>query len=150
MIHAYRINVTPDTSDRAAAFAPGTRVMAFPIGGQMPLCDADRGVGYRGLGQAGAMTLAPGESFEAARWDGILREEVNDNVRGVCARELRPTPGRYRFQLDQPELEGRPVCTHAMTPVPVPLSDGGIPVLELRCRNPPRDAGVARATQATE
>ncbi|MDO9016446.1 MAG: hypothetical protein Q8S73_45445 [Deltaproteobacteria bacterium] len=143
LIHAHRVNVS---SDRAAVYAGGARVervKAFPIG-QMPLCTADAGAGYGGLGQPGSITLAPGESFEAARWDGILREEVLDPQRGVCARESAPTPARYRFRLDQPQLEGAPDCIPAVTAWPIP-EDAGVPVLEIRCRNAVRDAGVRAA-----
>jgi hypothetical protein len=140
LIHAHRVNVS---SDRAAVYAGGPRVervKAFPIG-QMPLCSSDAGAGYGGLGQPGAITLAPGESFEAARWDGLLREEVLDPQRGVCARESAPTPARYRFRLDQPQLEGAPDCVPAVTAWPIP-EDAGVPVLEIRCRNAVRDAGA--------
>jgi hypothetical protein len=146
LIHAHRVNVS---SDRAAVYAGGPRVervKAFPIG-QMPLCTADAGAGYGGLGQPGSITLAPGESFEAARWDGILREEVLDPQRGVCARELTPTPARYRFRLDQPQLEGAPDCIPAVTAWPIP-DDAGVPVLEIRCRNAVRDAGARAAPVA--
>ena len=122
------------------------RVKAFPIG-QMALCTADAGAGYGGLGQPGSITLAPGESFEAARWDGILREEVLDPQRGVCARELAPTAARYRFRLDQPQLEGAPNCEPAVTAWPI-AEDAGVPVLEIRCRNAVRDAGVRAAPGA--
>ena len=140
MIWAYRLRVSPEASDRAAMFADGDRVKAFPIG-QMALCTADGGAGYGGLGQPGDVTLAPGESFEAAHWDGILREEVLDPQRGVCAREIAPTPGRYRFQLDQPQLEGRPQCQRAIAAWPIAADAGAPVVLELRSRNAPRDAG---------
>jgi hypothetical protein len=143
LIHTHRVNVS---SDRAAVYAGGARVervKAFPIG-QMPLCTADAGAGYGGLGQPGEITLPPGESFEAARWDGILREEVLDPQRGVCARESAPTPARYRFQVDQPQPEGAPVCVPAVTSWPIP-EDAGVPVLEIRCRNAVRDAGVRAA-----
>lgn len=146
LIHAHRVNVS---SDRAAVYAGGPRVervKAFPIG-QMPLCTADAGAGYGGLGQPGSITLAPGESFEAARWDGILREEVLDPQRGVCARESAPTPARYRFRLDQPQLEGAPDCIPAVTAWPIP-EDAGVPVLEIRCRNAVRDAGARAAPVA--
>ena len=143
MIHAHRVQAS---SDRAAMYAGGprvARVKAFPIG-QMPLCTSDAGAGYGGLGQPGEITLAPGESFEAARWDGILREEVLDPQRGVCARESAPTPARYRFRLDQPQLEGAPDCVPAVMAWPIP-DDAGVPVVEIRCRNAPRDAGVRAA-----
>lgn len=146
LIHAHRVNVS---SDRAAVYAGGPRVervKAFPIG-QMPMCTADAGAGYGGLGQPGSITLAPGESFEAARWDGILREEVLDPQRGVCARELAPTPARYRFRLDQPQREGAPDCIPAVTAWPIP-EDAGVPVLEIRCRNAARDAGARAAPAA--
>jgi len=146
MLHAHRVRAS---SDRAALYAGGPRVdrvKAFPVG-QMALCTADAGVGYGGLGQPGEITLAPGEGFEAGRWDGILREEVNDPLRGVCARELAPTPAWYRFQLDQPQLEGAPSCVPAVTAWPIP-DDAGVPVLESRCRNAPRDAGVRGAPRA--
>jgi hypothetical protein len=132
LLHAYRINVADDTSDRAAALANGTRVSFFPIG-QMALCSDDAGAGYGGLGQPGSITLQPGEGFDAADWDGRVRQEVNDPARGVCARESAPQPGRYRLQLDQPQLEGRPVCSRVMVRVP-PAADAGPPILEIRCR----------------
>ncbi len=143
MLHAHRVRAS---SDRAALYAGGPRVdrvKAFAVG-QMALCTADAGVGYGGLGQPGEITLAPGDSFEAGRWDGILREEINDPLRGVCAREFAPVPAFYRFQLDQPQLEGAPSCVPAVTAWPIP-DDAGVPVLEIRCRNAPRDAGVRAA-----
>lgn len=146
LIHTHRVRAS---SDRAAMYAGGDRVdrvKAFPIG-QMALCTADAGAGYGGLGQPGEITLAPGESFEAARWDGILREEVLDPQRGVCARELPPTAARYRFRLDQPQLEGAPNCEPAVTSWPIP-DDAGVPVLEIRCRNAVRDAGARAAPGA--
>lgn len=145
LIHTHRVQAS---SDRAAMYAGGPRVervKAFPIG-QMALCTADAGAGYGGLGQPGEVTLAPGESFEAARWDGILREEVLDPQRGVCARESVPTPARYRFRLDQPQ-DSAPVCEPAVTAWPI-ADDAGVPVLEIRCRNAPRDAGVRAAPTA--
>ena len=143
LIHTHRVQAS---SDRAAMYAGGPRVervKAFPIG-QMALCTADAGAGYGGLGQPEARTLAPGESFEAARWDGVLREEVLDPQRGVCARESAATPARYRFQVDQPQLEGAPVCVPAVQAWPIP-DDAGVPVLEIRCRNAVRDAGARPA-----
>ena len=130
LLHAHRVQVS---SDRAAMYAGGPRVQrvkAFPIG-QMALCSADAGAGYGGLGQPGSITLAPGESFEAARWDGVLREEV-----------------RYRFRLDQPQLEGAPVCDPVVMAWPL-QDDAGVPVLEIRCRNAPRDAGARTAPTPT-
>ncbi len=149
MIRVQRVNVSADTSDRAALYADGTRVSLFPVG-RMQRCDSDAGPGYGGLGQPGDVTLAPGEVMEVGRWDGIQREEVLDPQRGVCLRESAPQPGRYRFQLDQPQLEGRPQCVRAMTRVPVE-SDGGIPAVEIRCRNaaPVAPAG-ARPQPAAE
>ncbi len=147
MIRAHRLTVSPDTSDRAAMFARGARVNLFPIG-QMPFCESDAGAGYGGLGQPGSITLQPGESFEAATWDGVTREEVLDPARGVCARESPAAEGRYRVYLDQPQLEGRPPCTRALFRWPL-RDDAGVPVLEIQCRNAPRDAGV-RAPRASE
>ncbi len=147
LLHAHRVQVS---SDRAAMYAGGPRVQrvkAFPIG-QMALCSADAGAGYGGLGQPGSITLAPGESFEAARWDGVLREEVLDPQRGVCARETEATPARYRFRLDQPQLEGAPVCDPVVMAWPL-QDDAGVPVLEIRCRNAPRDAGARTAPTPT-
>ena len=77
----------------------------------------------------------------------LAREEVLDPQRGVCARESAPTPARYRFRLDQPQLEGAPVCEPAVTAWPI-ADDAGVPVLEIRCRNAPRDAGVRAAPTA--
>lgn len=137
-----RVNAPPSASDRAAFAAEGTRVSLFPIG-QMPLCDVvDAGAGYGGLGQQGEITLAPGETREIGRWDGIRREEVNDPQRGVCARESAPQPGRYRIQLDQPQLEGRPACTKVMFAWP-PATDGGVQTLEIQCRAALPDGGIA-------
>ncbi|MBL8600888.1 MAG: hypothetical protein JNK72_03095 [Myxococcales bacterium] len=147
MIKVHRLNVSEGTSDRAAQFADGTRVSFFVIG-QMPMCASDAGAGYGGLGQPGAIDLAPNQAVEVARWDGTQREEVLDPQRGVCARESVPTPGRYRFSLDQPQLEGRPVCTRVMLRVPVSVDGGGPAEVELRCRNAPRDAGAPRAPAA--
>lgn len=141
MIKVHRLNVSDDTSDRAAQFAQGTRVSFFPVG-QMPMCSSDAGAGYGGLGQPGAVDLAPDQVIEVARWDGIARQEVLDPQRGVCAREFAPEPGRYRFSLDQPQLEGRPVCTRVMIRVPVAVDGGGPAEVEIRCRNAPRDAGT--------
>lgn len=137
-----RVNAPPSASDRAAFVADGTRVSLFPIG-QMPPCDvADAGAGYGGLGQQGEITLAPGETREIGRWDGIRREEVNDPQRGVCARESAPQPGRYRIQLDQPQLEGRPACTKVMFAWPF-TNDGGVQTLEIQCRAALPDGGIA-------
>lgn len=138
-----RVNLPPGASERAALTADGTRVSLFPIG-QMPRCDADAGAGYGGLGQQGEVTLAPGESREFGRWDGVRREEVNDPQRGVCARESAPEPGRYRMHLDQPQLEGRPTCTKVMFAWPVAADGGGPITLEIRCRAALPDGGVAR------
>lgn len=140
-----RLMVSADTSDRAALYADNAhvqRVNFFRMDG-LARCDQDGGVGYAGLGQPGEVTLQPGESFEVARWDGIVREEVLVPNRGVCLRETPAPPGRYRFQLDQPQLEGRPSCSWVMTHVPViPADGGGVPDLEIRCRNA-RDGGAS-------
>lgn len=149
MIRVQRVNVSAGTSDRSALYADGTRVSLFPVG-RMQRCDSDAGPGYGGLGQAGTITLAPGEAVEVARWDGVQREEVLDPQRGVCLREFAPSPGRYRFQLDQPQLEGRPQCVRAMTRVPIE-TDGGIPEVEIRCRNAaPTPPAGARPQPAEE
>lgn len=137
-----RANVPPTATDRAAFVAEGQRVSLFPVG-QMPLCDRpDAGAGYGGLGLQGEITLAPGETQEIGRWDGIRREEVNDPARGVCLRESAPQPGRYRIQLDQPQLEGRPACTKVMFTWPF-TSDAGITTLEIQCRAALPDGGIA-------
>jgi hypothetical protein len=137
-----RSNAPATASDRAAFTAEGTRVSLFPVG-QMPLCDArDGGAGYGGLGLQGEIVLAPGETRELGRWDGIRREEVNDPTRGVCLRESPLGPGRYRMQLDQPQLEGRPACTKAMFAWP-PTRDAGVLTLEIQCRAALPDGGIA-------
>lgn len=137
-----RLNVSASASDRAAFVAEGSRVSLFPVG-QMPLCDSpDGGVGYGGLGLQGEITLAPGETRELGRWDGIRREEVNDPQRGVCLRESTPAPGRYRMQLDQPQLSGRPACTKVMFAWPLD-ADAGVATLEIQCRAALPDGGIA-------
>lgn len=139
MLHAFHLAVSPTTSDRAAMFANGPRVKFFPVG-QMALCGSDAGGGYGGLGQPGERTLAPNESFEIARWDGILREEVNDPAQGVCQRQTPAAPGRYRLQLDQPQLHGGPQCTRVLVPVPA-TGDGGAPTVEIQCHAYVPDGG---------
>lgn len=137
-----RANVPPTASDRAAFSAEGTRVSLFPVG-QMPLCDRiDAGAGYGGLGLQGEITLAPGETRELGRWDGIRREEINDSERGVCLRESVPEAGRYRIQLDQPQLDGRPACTKVMFAWPLD-AEAGVSTLEIQCRAALPDGGIA-------
>lgn len=142
MLVTKRANVPPTASDRAAYVADGARVSLFPVG-QMPLCDRmDAGAGYGGLGMQGEITLAPGETREFGRWDGIRREEVNDPQRGVCLRESTPEPGRYRMTLDQPQLEGRPACTKVMFALPL-TADAGVMNIEILCRAALPDGGIA-------
>lgn len=137
-----RANVSATASDRAAFVADGTRVSLFPVG-QMPMCDnPDAGAGYGGLGLQGEITLAPGETRELGRWDGVRREEVNDPQRGVCLRESALQPGRYRITLDQPQLSGRPACTKVMFAWPQ-LADAGVTTLEIQCRAALPDGGIA-------
>lgn len=135
MLRVHLLNIADDRSDRAALFAQGRRVSLFPIG-QMPRCDADAGAGYGGLGQAGSITLAPGESFEAATWDGLTRAEILHPTLGVCATESQTQPGRYRVYLDQPQFDGKPRCTRAVFRWPL-VHDGGTgeTVIELECQN---------------
>ena len=88
LLHTHRVQAS---SDRAAMYAGGPRVervKAFPIG-QMPLCTADAGAGYGGLGQPGEVTLAPGESFEAAR--GAAQRRARRDRRPL--RRRRGAPG---------------------------------------------------------
>ena len=84
--------------------------------------------------------LAPGETYELGAWDGMQREEVVDPARGVCLREYPAPPGRYRFHFDNPH-NLIPECQRALFRVPVE-SDGGVPVIELRC-TPHPDGAVA-------
>lgn len=150
MLHAWRLMITEDRSDRAAIALndPGQmqRVKLFPV--ELPVCGSDASAGFGGLGQTGEITLQPDQSHEVGRWDGLQREEVNDPVRGVCLREYAPPPGRYRLQFDQPQ-EGKPSCARAMFRFPY-APDGGPPVVEIRCREAPRDAGGAPAAREEE
>lgn len=141
MLHTWRLNIPDDRSDRAALYlndlAQLTRVKLFPV--DLPHCDSDASAGFGGLGQTGTISLAPGEVHDLGAWDGIQREEVVDPVRGVCLREVPAPPGRYRFHFDNPH-EQRPECTRLLFRVPLE-SDGGVPVLEIRCQ--PRPDGAA-------
>lgn len=141
MLHTWRLNIPDDRSDRAALYlndlAQLTRVKLFPV--DLPRCDTDASAGFGGLGQTGSITLAPGEAHDLGAWDGIQREEVVDPVRGVCLREAPAPPGRYRFHFDNPH-EQRPECARLLFRLPLE-SDGGVPVLEIRCQ--PRPDGAA-------
>lgn len=142
MLHTWRLNVGADRSDRGLIYlndpAQLTRVKLFPV--DLPHCDADAAVGFGGLGQTGSVVIAPGEAYELGAWDGMQREEVVDPVRGVCLREYPAPPGRYRFHFDNPH-NIRPDCQRALFRVPLE-SDGGVPVIELRCMPHP-DGGFA-------
>lgn len=150
MLHAWRLMITEDRSDRAAIALndPGQmqRVKLFPV--ELPVCGSDASAGFGGLGQTGEITLQPDQSHEIGRWDGLQREEVNDPVRGVCLRENAPPPGRYRLQFDQPQ-DNKPSCARVMFRFPY-APDGGPPVVEIRCREAPRDAGGAPAAREEE
>ncbi len=140
MVHAWRLNVGDDRSDRGLVFlndpALITRVKLFPV--DLPRCDHATGTGFGGLGSVGTFTLAPDETRDLGTWDGLQREEVIDPNQGACLREVEPPPGRYRLQFDQPR-QTRHECLRVLLHHPMP-SDGGLPVLEFRCQ--PRPDGA--------
>jgi hypothetical protein len=150
MVHAWRLMITEDRSDRAAIALndPGQmqRVKLFPV--ELPVCGSDASAGFGGLGQTGEITLQPDQSHEVGRWDGLQREEVNDPVRGVCLREYAPPPGRYRLQFDQPQ-DNKPSCARVMFRFPY-APDGGPAVIEIRCREATRDAGGTSTAREEE
>ncbi|MFO0650974.1 MAG: hypothetical protein U0326_32410 [Polyangiales bacterium] len=133
MVHAWRLNVGEDRSDRGLVFlndpALITRVKLFPV--DLPRCDHATGTGFGGLGSVGTFTLAPDETRDLGTWDGLQREEVIDPQQGACLREIEPQPGRFRLQFDQPR-QTRHECQRVLLRYPVPV-DGGLPVLEFRC-----------------
>lgn len=135
MVHAWRLNVAADRSDRGLVYlndpAQITRVKLFPV--DLPRCDSAAGAGFGGLGSTGTYVLAPGETRDLGTWDGLHREEVIDPQRGACLRETAAPPGRYRIQFDQPK-QTRHECARVILHNPeAPGDAGGMPVLEFRC-----------------
>jgi hypothetical protein len=112
----------------------GELVKFFPVG-QEPRCREDAGVGYGGLGQPAARTLAPNEALEFV-WDGIQRHEVL-GPRGVCQEEGAPDSGRYRLEFDQPY--NMPQCNRPI--VTMPLAPDAPRVIEIRCTPRPHAEG---------
>jgi hypothetical protein len=137
MAHAWRVNVGAERNERSVLYiaTPDVlqRVKLFPI--DLPSCDSDASVGFGGLGETRRIVLEPGATFDLGTWDGRLREEVVDPQRGVCLRESIPTPGWYRMHFDQPK-QTRQDCSRGLIRWPI-VSDGGTPVIELRCRPRP-------------
>ena len=124
--------------DASAAMAEGELVKFFPVG-QMPLCSADGGAGYGGLGQPGRRILAPGEAMEFP-WDGQLRREIVQPTRGVCMQIGVPDPGRYRFEFDQPY--NLPTCNRPIVVFPQGVDARSI--VEIRCVARPLRPGEDR------
>ncbi len=135
MVHAWRVNVADDRSDRAAMYVNDpallTRVKLFPV--DLPRCEGPLGAGFGGLGTTGQFTLAPGETRELGAWDGLQREETVDPQRGACLREMPAPAGRYRLVFDQPK-QTRHNCERVLLRHPPDADAGAGPrVLEFRC-----------------